>query len=44
MTIAFALETESDLRLIEDHHICPEKALSGLLAQEMSIVSNSRPN
>jgi hypothetical protein len=44
MTVAFSVETESDLRLIEAHHICPEKALADLLAQERTLVSKSRLN
>jgi len=44
MTVAFSVETEGELRQIEDHHICPEKALAGLLAREKSIASTVRPN
>jgi len=39
MTVGFSVETEADLRLIEAHHICPERALADLLAQERSIAS-----
>jgi hypothetical protein len=31
-TIATSVETETDLELFEMHHLCPEKALSQLLA------------
>jgi hypothetical protein len=34
MTVASCVETESELEQIEKHHICPEKALAELLAQE----------
>jgi hypothetical protein len=37
MTVAFSVETEAELRLIEVHHICPERALADLLAHERSI-------
>ena len=44
MTIAFFVESEKELDRLELHHICPEKALSGLLAQEQSIASRSLLN
>lgn len=31
-TIATSVETETDLELLEMHHMCPEKALTQLLA------------
>jgi len=31
-TIATSMESETDLELVEMHHICPEKALAQLLA------------
>lgn len=34
MTVASCVETEGELEQIEKHHICPEKALAELLAQE----------
>ena len=37
MTIASCTETEEELTVREAHHICPEKALADLLAQEKSI-------
>ena len=30
-TIATSVENETDLELVEMHHVCPEKALSQLL-------------
>jgi hypothetical protein len=39
MTIAFSVETEQELKHIEAHHLCPEKALAALMAQEKSIAS-----
>lgn len=44
MTIAFSVETEEELNRVELHHICPEKALAGLLAQERSIASRHLSN
>jgi hypothetical protein len=35
MTIASSVETEQELDRTEAHHLCPEKVLSDLLAQEM---------
>jgi hypothetical protein len=36
MTIASSVETEQGLDALEAHHICPEKTLADLLAQEKS--------
>jgi hypothetical protein len=44
MTVATAVETEAELRRVEAHHICPEKALANLLAQEKSIVARAQRN
>lgn len=33
MTVASCVETEKELNRVEEHHICPEKALAQLLAQ-----------
>jgi hypothetical protein len=44
MTIAFFVESDEELDRLELHHICPEKALSGLLALEQSITSRSLSN
>jgi hypothetical protein len=44
MTIASCVETEEELTAREQHHICPEKALADLLAQEKSIVSRANLN
>lgn len=44
MTVAFSVETDAELRQVEAHHICPEKALADLLAHELSLVSGSKPN
>jgi hypothetical protein len=32
MTVAFAAESEVELAGLEEHHICPERALADLLA------------
>ena len=37
MTVASCVETEKELDRVEVHHICPEKALAQLLAQERAI-------
>jgi hypothetical protein len=36
MTIASSIETEEELAADEAKHICPEKALANLLAQEIA--------
>ncbi len=36
MTIASSIETEEELAVDEAKHICPEKALANLLAQEIA--------
>jgi hypothetical protein len=36
MTVASAVETEEGLRQVEVRHLCPEKALASLLAQEQA--------
>lgn len=33
MTVASAVEAEADLDRLEEHHICPERALADLLAR-----------
>ncbi len=37
MTVASCVETEKELNRVEEHHICPEKALAQLLAQKKDI-------
>jgi len=32
MTVAYDVESEADLEMLEVHHICPERALADLLA------------
>jgi len=44
MTIACSVETEEELAARELHHVCPEKALADLLAQEKSGVSRATLN
>jgi uncharacterized tellurite resistance protein B-like protein len=44
MTVAFSVETEKKLDLVEEHHICPEKALAELLARGKSIASQAQRN
>jgi hypothetical protein len=42
MTIASSVETEHELDALEARHICPEKALADLLAQEKAIGAKGR--
>ena len=44
MTVASCVESEQDLERVEAHHICPEKALAELLAQEMAIEERAMRN
>ena len=44
MTIASAVETEAELDVIESRHICPERALAELLAQEKSMAAKAMRN
>ena len=44
MTVAFCVETEKELDRVEAHHICPEKALAALLAQERAIEARAARN
>jgi len=32
LTVATAVESEEDLKIVEAHHICPERALAELVA------------
>jgi molybdenum cofactor biosynthesis enzyme MoaA len=34
MTVASAVETDSELEILETRHICPERALAELLARK----------
>jgi hypothetical protein len=44
MTIASCVESEVEIAAREQHHICPEKALADLLAQEKSLVARAQLN
>lgn len=49
MTIASSVETAEELDRLEQNHICPERALADLLAQEIAATSKppadpKRPN
>ena len=44
MTIASSVETEEEIAAREQHHICPENALAGLLAQEKSSTARAHVN
>jgi hypothetical protein len=43
-TIASSVETEEELSLMENRHLCPESVLAGLLKQEKVIVSKVQQN
>jgi hypothetical protein len=44
MTIASCIESDLELRMLEARHICPEKALADLLAQEKAIEAKALLN
>ena len=44
MTVASSVETEQELDRVEAHHICPEKALAQMLAQEKAIEERALRN
>jgi hypothetical protein len=44
MTVASCVETVKELERVEAHHICPEKALADLLAQEKEIEARAARN
>ena len=44
MTIASAVETVDELNGLEARHVCPERALANLLAQEKQIQEHAQRN
>ena len=44
MTIASCVETEKELDERETHHLCPEKVLAQLLAEERAAAAHSMRN
>jgi hypothetical protein len=44
MTIASSVESEKELDRVEARHICPERALADLMAQDRSVVSHAQLN
>lgn len=44
LTVATSVETESDLERFELHHMCPEKALSQLLAGKAAAEARAQRN
>lgn len=44
MTVASAVETADELDRLEARHICPERALADLLAQEKALEAHARRN
>ena len=44
MTVASCVETEQELERVEAHHVCPEKVLAELLAQERAIEERALRN
>ena len=44
LTIASCVETEKELEQREAHHLCPEKVLAQLLADEKAAVAHAARN
>ncbi len=44
MTVASCVETDKELERVEAHHICPEKALAALLAEQKATEANAVRN
>jgi hypothetical protein len=44
MTVASSVEREDDLERIELHHMCPERALAQLLANESAGAAHAQRN
>ena len=44
MTVAYSVESEVQLEHLEEHHVCPEKALARLLAAERAAVAYAQRN
>jgi hypothetical protein len=44
MTVGFCVESVEELDRVEAHHICPEKVLAELLAQEKAIEERAMRN
>jgi hypothetical protein len=44
MTVATAVETDDEVKVLESRHFCPEKALAQLLAQEKSVTTEGQLN
>lgn len=44
MTIAQCVATDLELERREAHHICPEKVLADLMAQQRSAIAHSAQN
>jgi hypothetical protein len=44
MTIATAVETKEELQHVEAQHVCPERALSELLAAKAAIEAQAQRN
>lgn len=44
LTVASCVETETELDVVEHHHLCPEKVLADLLAQEKAVEDRAARN
>ena len=44
LTVATAVETKEDLEQVETHHVCPERALSELLAAKTADETHAHRN
>lgn len=44
LTVATSVESETDLEQVEVFHMCPERALSELIASKSSVEAGTRPS
>lgn len=44
LTVATSVETDEEIERLEAHHLCPEKALSQLLASEAADLARAQRN
>jgi hypothetical protein len=44
LTVATSVESEVDLEQVEQFHMCPERALSELIAGKSAIMANTHRN
>ena len=44
MTVASCVEGEADLKQVESHHMCPERALAQLMSRESAMAAHAQRN